>query len=233
MFLFRATLRTSLVVAAVLFTLSSFAAAQSCCSTSKSKVKASGAEACCPSSLGVQASSAETEADIDSKALKNIYAAAAGGDFSKVAACPISRAALRQLSQGNEHTYKMVHAAEEKGDYSKVAACKITRGEISDAVTSYALNRQDLSSDALHSIEQAAASGDFSKVTESEYTQALLKKVVSATPDFHAECRDKVMEVVEGTADFSLVAACEKTRAEIDRAVKAYRTEVVNTYLGG
>ena len=231
MFLFRATLRTSLVVAAVLFTFSSFAAAEQCSSASKSKVKASSTTACCSASQSTQASSAETEADIDSKALKKIYTAAASGDFSQVEACPVTRKALLRLSQGHEHTSSMVRTAEQKSDYSNVAACKVTRGEISDAVVSYALSRQDVCSDALQTIQQAALSGDFSKVAASEHNQALLKKVVLATPDFHQECKDKVMEVVEGVADFSLVAACEMTRAEIDRAVKAYRNNAVSASL--
>ena len=229
MYFFRAILRTSLVTAAVLFSFSALATAQSCCSASKSKVQASGTAASCSASQSVQACSVETEAGIDSKALKKIHAAAASGDFSQVKACPTTRKALLKLSQGNEHTYNMVQTAEKKGDYSNVAACKVTRSEISDAVLSYALSRQDVSGDGLQALEQAAASGDFSKVAASKDTQALLKKVVSATPDFHEECKDKVMEVVEGVADFSLVAACEMTRAEIDRAVKAYRNNVLNT----
>ena len=239
MFLFRATLRTSLVVAAVLFTFSSFAAAEQCSSASKTKAGCAAAQstqsetasACCSSSRSAQTSSAETEADIDSKVLKKIYTAAASGDFSQVEACPVTRKALLRLSQGHEHTSSMVRTAEQKSDYSNVAACKVTRGEISDAVVSYALSRQDVCSDALQTIQQAALIGDFSKVAASEHNQALLKKVVLATPDFHQECKDKVMEVVEGVADFSLVAACEMTRAEIDRAVKAYRNNAVSASL--
>ena len=227
MYFFRAILRTSLVTAAVLLSFYALAAAHSCGSAAKSK--ASGTAACCSASQSAQACSAETEAGIDSKALKKIHAAAASGDFSQVEACPTTRKALLKLSQGNEHTYNMVQTAENKGDYSNVAACKVTRSEINDAVVSYALSRQDVRSDGLQALEQAAASGDFSKVVASKDSQALLKKVVSATPDFHEECKDKVMEVVEGVADFSLVAACEMTRAEIDRAVKAYRNNVLNT----
>ena len=161
--------------------------------------------------------------------LKKIHTAAASGDFSAVQACPVTRSALKTLSKSNDHTWSMVQAAEKSNDYSKVAACKATRGEINQAVLSYALNQQGVSNDGLKLLEQASATGDFSKVAACENTQALLKKVVSATSDFHPECRDKVIQVVEGTADYSLVAACQMTRSEIDRAVKAYKSDLLKT----
>ena len=225
----RDVLKTSLVLTALVFSFSSFAAAQGCCSASKTKVQASSDKACCTSSQSAQAGAAVKEAEVDAKLLKTIYAAASTGDFSAVQACPATRSALLKLSEGNEHTLSMVKSAEKSSDYKNVAACKVTRGEISQAVMSYALNKHGVSSNSLQALEQAALSGDFSKVSACKDTQALLRKVVEATPDFHKDCKDKVMEVVEGTADFSMVAACEQTRAEIDQAVKKYRESLLNT----
>ena len=80
--------------------------------------------------------------DIDSKVIKNIETAALSGDFSKVKACSVSKAALKKVTEASsdfkEHSKELVIEAVASGDFSKVSACKTTRGEIERAVKQYA-----------------------------------------------------------------------------------------------
>ncbi|MEA2062411.1 MAG: hypothetical protein U9P14_01825 [Gemmatimonadota bacterium] len=222
----------SITAVAGLLLLSTTAFAQKSCSVSKSKaMSCQAASASCPKATSApccsKTASTGAAADIDTRVLKNIYQAARTGDFSGVAACPVSREALKTLSASNEHTRGMVLSAENRNDYSGVAACKVTRDEIRQSVRDYLLDQRDISSASLDRIHQAAVSGDFSEVAKCETTREVLKKVVLAKEDFYPECKDKVFEVVEGTADFSLVEACIKTRKEIQKAVEQMRANVL------
>jgi hypothetical protein len=79
-------------------------------------------------------------AKIDAKLLENIQTAAASGDFSKVAACPATREALKKLTLSSNaitagHKELVLKAVDDQAhDFSKVAACKLTCAEIGKAV---------------------------------------------------------------------------------------------------